>query len=73
MCSQDKTDPLVIKVGTTSRVSKRRKGEVSRVMADGAELRQVYAVDMPFAHAAEILAHRRLRRKETAKEMENAR
>ncbi|MBV8093328.1 MAG: hypothetical protein JO110_08850 [Acetobacteraceae bacterium] len=56
---QDKSDPLLIKVGTTSRLSKRRKGEVSRVMADGAELRQVYAVDLPFAHAVETLARLR--------------
>jgi hypothetical protein len=59
---QDKFDPLLIKVGTTTRLSKRRRGEISRVMANGASLRQVYAVDMPFAHAVETVAHRQLRR-----------
>lgn len=60
---RDRANSRLVKVGTTRRLSKTRKCEVSRTMADGADLVQVYAVDMPFARAVETLAHRNLRRR----------
>lgn len=59
---QDRENPHLLKVGTTRRLSKIRKGEVSETMTGGCHLVQIFAVDMPFAHTAETLAHRRLRR-----------
>jgi hypothetical protein len=59
---QDRQNPGLIKVGVTSRLCKTRKTEVSRTMADGGDLRQVYALDhMPFPMAVERLAHGFLR------------
>lgn len=58
---RDRSSRLV-KVGTTCRKSVTRKREVSRDMLDGADLVQVYAVDMPFARAVETEVHRKLRR-----------
>lgn len=49
------------KVGTTRRLSKTRKCEVSRTMAGGGHLRQVYAVDTYGARELERRAHERLR------------
>jgi hypothetical protein len=59
---RDRTNPRLLKVGTTRRLSKTRKGEVSRTMANGAELVQAYAVNTAYAAAVETLALRTLRR-----------
>lgn len=59
---QDRENPHLLKVGTTRRLSKIRKGEVSETMTGGCHLAQIFAVDMPFARTVETLAHRRLRR-----------
>lgn len=58
----DRENQHLLKVGTTRRLSKVRKGEVSETMTGGCHLAQVYAVDMPYARTVETLAHRRLRR-----------
>lgn len=60
---QDRSDPTLIKVGMTGRLCVTRKAEVSRTMADGGDLRQIYAIDhMPFPGTVERLAHAFLRR-----------
>ena len=58
---QDRADPNLFKVGVTARLSKTRKREVARSMADGSPLRQILAIDMPHARSVETIAHRRLR------------
>jgi hypothetical protein len=58
----DPKHPDVVKVGTTRRLSKVRKAEVSRHMAAKSPLVQVFAIDMPFARAVEAEAHRLLRK-----------
>jgi hypothetical protein len=59
---RDVADPGIVKVGFTARLSKVRKAEVVRSAADGAALRQVYGLDMPFARTVETLLHRSLPR-----------
>ena len=59
---QDYHKPEIIKVGTTKRLSKIRKREVSRRMAYGRPLRQVFAIDMMHAATVEFMAHRTLPR-----------
>lgn len=55
---QDRKDTTLIKIGITGRLCMTRKAEVSRTMADGHDLRQIYALDnMPFPRAVEKLAH----------------
>lgn len=60
---RDAENPHLLKVGMTRRLVKTRKSEVSRDMAGGSRLKQVFAVDrMRFARAVEWLAHSKLRR-----------
>jgi hypothetical protein len=60
---RDKGYPGIVKIGMTTQLCRKRKGQVSRRMADGAELAQVYAIDdVPFPRAVERLAHRMLKR-----------
>ena len=55
---QDRSDPTLIKIGITRRLCLTRKAEVSRTMANGNDLRQIYALDhMPFPRTVERLAH----------------
>jgi hypothetical protein len=60
---RDKGYPGIVKIGMTGQLCRKRKGQVSRTMADGAALAQVYALDhVPFPRAVERLAHRTLKR-----------
>ena len=60
---RDKGYPGIVKIGMTAQLCRKRKGQVSRTMADGAELAQVYALDhVPFPRAVERLAHRTMAR-----------
>jgi hypothetical protein len=55
---RDKSCPGIIKIGMTKQACMTRKEQVSRTMADGGELAQVYAIDnVPFPLAVEQLAH----------------
>lgn len=56
----DREQPNIIKVGYTARLSMIRKREVSRDMAGGAALRQVYAIDMHYARSVERALHQTL-------------
>jgi hypothetical protein len=60
---RDKGYPGIIKVGMTTKACMARKKQVSRTMAEGSELAQVYALDhVPFPRAVERLAHTMLAR-----------
>jgi hypothetical protein len=60
----DKSSQNIVKIGMTGRLCMMRKEEVSRDMAEGAKLSQIYAVDhLPFPLAVEQLAHSLLKRR----------
>lgn len=56
---RDKSRPGIVKIGMTGgRATVKRKREVSRDMAEGGELAQIYAIDhIPFPRAVESVAH----------------
>lgn len=56
---RDKSCPGIVKIGMTGgRATVKRKREVSRDMADGGKLAQIYAIDhIPFPKAVESVAH----------------
>lgn len=62
---RDKGRPGIVKIGMTfGRATVKRKGEVSRDMAGGSELAQIYAVDhIPFPRAVESVAHQIMARR----------
>lgn len=62
---RDKSRPGIVKIGMTGgRHTMERKGEVSRDMADGGELAQIYAIDhIPFPRAVESVAHQIMARR----------